>query len=134
MLLGFIWDCCEEKKNKGKELEKKNNVVEVMRSWTLKRVKNRERMGDEKGVTVWLCETKRGWATKRKDLPIENQNEEDVVFHVVLSLKENFYQDKVVKVKKKSSTSVFLPKNKSIFKLSKKKLIFRSSKIWTMKN
>ena len=35
--------CRKEKKNKGKKLEKKNSVIEAMRSWTLKIVKNGER-------------------------------------------------------------------------------------------
>ena len=62
--------CRKKKKNKGKKLEKKNRVIEAMRSWTLKIVKNGER--EENMRKVWLCETKRGWGIERKDLPIEN--------------------------------------------------------------
>ncbi|CBI19174.3 unnamed protein product, partial [Vitis vinifera] len=45
---GCCWDLFEivvwkRKKNKGKKLEKKNRVIEAMRSWTLKIVKNGER-------------------------------------------------------------------------------------------
>ena len=66
MQLGFIWFCCEEKMNKGKDLEKKNNVVKGLKLWEaghwkkwkterekMRRVKNRERRGDEKSATVW---------------------------------------------------------------------------------
>ena len=59
---------------------------------------------------------------------------ENAVLHVVLLSNENFRRDEVVGVRKRSSTSVFLPKKKLIFRLPKKKLIFRSSKIRTMKS
>ena len=59
---------------------------------------------------------------------------EDAVLHIVLLPKENFRRDEVVRVRKRSSTSVFLPKKNPIFKLSKKKLIFRLLKVRTMKS
>ena len=52
--------------NKGKDLEKKNNVVKGLKLWEAghwkkwktkrekrRRVKNRERRGDEKSATMW---------------------------------------------------------------------------------
>ena len=77
--------CCEEKINKGKDLEKKNNVVKGLKLWETGHWKEwkieRERKGDEWKTEkekvmrrVWLCKTKRWWVTKRKNLPIENRD------------------------------------------------------------
>ena len=75
-----------------------------------------------------------GERQKKKYLPIENRDEEDVVLHGVLLLKENFRRYEVVRVRKKNNTSMVFPKKKLIFRLLKKKLIFKSSKVQTMKS
>lgn len=59
---------------------------------------------------------------------------EDAVLHIVLLPKENFRRDEVVRVRKRSSTLMFLPKKNPIFRLPKKKLIFKSLKVRTMKS
>lgn len=65
---------------------------------------------------------------KYEDLPIENRDKEDAVFHVVSSSNENFGQDVVVGVRNWSNTLVVARL------LLTKKLVFRcgyiDDKVW----
>ena len=101
-------------------------VIEGVINWTLKKMENNEREKDMR--RVWLHETKRGWVTKREEemrrhTCWESRWRRCSSSHCV-STEGKLLSRWSHRIEKGSNTSVLLPK---------KKLIFKSSKVWTKK-